>query len=264
MPLLPIRAAAYVLLRSEALYSGYLRAKGAYGPHDYPDAGPDAAVLRTAGEAAAATARLLELGLPLHPDPPKNWDNLLALQAILFSTIPSARVVDAGGTLYSAILPALYLYGYRDLHCLNLAFPRPYRRGPIRFDHGDITATGYPNESVDVVTCLSVIEHGVDPEAFFRECRRILKPGGMVLLSTDYWHEPMPVHNATAYGSKVHIFDPQGIRELVATAERQGLQSLAEPALGCAERVVRWERVDLDYTFIFLSFRKTDYDIRTR
>lgn len=37
---------------------------------------------------------------------------------------------------------------------------------------------------VDVVVCVDVMEHLADPNMFFRECRRVLKPGGHLLVFT--------------------------------------------------------------------------------
>ena len=46
-------------------------------------------------------------------------------------------ILDAGAEIYSNVLPALFLYGYRDLHGINLGFSDPTRRGPIRYIPGD-------------------------------------------------------------------------------------------------------------------------------
>ncbi len=41
----------------------------------------------------------------------------------------------------------------------------------------------------DYITSLSVIEHGVNIENYFKEMNRVLKKGGMLLTSTDYWYD---------------------------------------------------------------------------
>jgi SAM-dependent methyltransferase len=47
---------------------------------------------------------------------------------------------------------------------------------------GPLTEIGFPEEMFDVVTAFYVIEHLSDPMAFLRECCRILKPRGFLLL----------------------------------------------------------------------------------
>ncbi len=47
--------------------------------------------------------------------------------------------------------------------------------------------TNYRNNMFDYITSLSVIEHGINIEKYFKEMNRILKKGGMLLTSTDYW-----------------------------------------------------------------------------
>lgn len=140
--------------------------------------------LRTHEESAAALAQLKTLRLHRHFNPPKNWDALAALDLILNRTETMGRILDAGGEVYSPLVEWLSLYGYRHLHVVNLAFEGDFTRGPIQYRKGDCTATPYPSGYFDVVTCLSVIEHGVDPERFLRESRRILRDTGVLIAQT--------------------------------------------------------------------------------
>ena len=45
----------------------------------------------------------------------------------------------------------------------------------------------YPDNSFDVVFSKSVIEHIIDPSCFLRECKRVLKPAGVLILLTPDW-----------------------------------------------------------------------------
>jgi SAM-dependent methyltransferase len=56
---------------------------------------------------------------------------------------------------------------------------------------GSIDAIPVEDASFDVVLCLQVLEHVPDPAAAVRELRRVVKPGGRVLLST---HGVYPFH----------------------------------------------------------------------
>jgi len=103
---------------------------------------------------------------------------------------------------------------------------------------------------------MSVIEHGVPLAAFLAETARILRPGGLLIVSTDYDQDPPTTTGLHAYGVPVHIFGPDEIRAFVDDADRHGLRLLGELALEHAERPVYWKRVGLDYTFIRLSFER--------
>jgi len=49
---------------------------------------------------------------------------------------------------------------------------------------GSLPELGYPEGKYDVVAMSQVIEHVPDPMALLKECRRVLRPGGRLVLST--------------------------------------------------------------------------------
>jgi SAM-dependent methyltransferase len=224
------------------------------GGRSRPAPAPPTDVLRTAAQWRAAVAECRRLRLPLHHDQPKNWDALGALATVLDRVGPQARVLDAGSARYSPVLPWLRLYGLRDLIGINLEFGSQTRRDGVVFQYGDITATQFADRSFDAVTCLSVVEHGVPIGPLLAEMSRILRPGGVLVLSTDYDAEPPDTSGIMMYGHPVHVFGPEEIRRLVDDAGRHGLDLLGPLALEHDERPVRWRRAGLDFTFIRLSF----------
>lgn len=50
--------------------------------------------------------------------------------------------------------------------------------------HGDLLSVRWPDAHFDAVTMVHVIEHLVDPQRHLLECRRILKPGGRLVVIT--------------------------------------------------------------------------------
>jgi SAM-dependent methyltransferase len=60
--------------------------------------------------------------------------------------------------------------------------------------HGYVDAIPADEASFDIVLCLQVLEHVPDPAAAVRELRRVVRPGGRVLLSTHgiYPYHPNP------------------------------------------------------------------------
>lgn len=220
----------------------------------------DAATWRRAADEAK------RLRLPLHRDLPKNWDALGAVAAVLDLVDDGsrgARIMDAGSARYSPVLPWLRLYGFGEaagsLIGINLEFGSQVTRDGVAFRYGDVTDTGLPDGHLDAITCMSVIEHGVPLEGFIAESARLLRPGGILSVSTDYDQDPPDTTGKEIYGSQVHIFSPQEIRDLVAMADRYDLELIGtvdDATLAHTERPVHWGRVDLDYTFILLTFRR--------
>lgn len=255
----PTRRPLSAALHHPAVYRRWLR-------HRYPDMRrtitlpddlpPENGVLLTRAEVERSTRIVRDAGLPVYSVPAKNWDSLAALGAILNRTGPEARVLDAGGIMQSVISSWLWLAGYRDLWCINPIFERPFRHADIRYEPGDATATRFPSASFDAITCLSVVEHGVDLDGYFREAARLLKPGGVLVTSTDYFPEPVDVRGARAYGTDVKIFDRRGIEDALAAAAAVGLRPDGEVPLDADERVVHWDLTNLDYTFVVVTLVK--------
>ncbi|NJL83162.1 MAG: class I SAM-dependent methyltransferase [Chloroflexaceae bacterium] len=212
------------------------------------------AVLLTKEQWQSALQEVIALGLQPHPDPPKNWDSLAALTTILRRTDPNARILDAGAEGYSVILPWLAHYGYQELRGLNLSYEQIGDRPPIVYELGDLTQTQYPSQSFDAITCLSVIEHGVNLEAYFQEMSRLLKPGGVLITSTDYYESAIATQGKVAFGTPVRIFQRRDLEQMLDLARRCGLQLTSPLPLECQEKTISW--LELDYTFAIFTALK--------
>jgi SAM-dependent methyltransferase len=55
--------------------------------------------------------------------------------------------------------------------------------GRIRVERADAAALPLRSASIDLVFCHQLLHHSVDPLAVLRECRRVLVPGGWLLIS---------------------------------------------------------------------------------
>jgi SAM-dependent methyltransferase len=222
-------------------------------PTRRPRKRPPFAVLGQRLEVEEAAREVSELGLPAFGIPEKFWDGLAALGAILDNTNPQDAVLDAGAETYSPVLPWLARYGYGRLIGCNLVFSTPEWYGSILYEHGDITRTHYADGQFGAVSCMSVIEHGVDVRLFFTEMRRILKERGLLVISTDYWEDPIDAGDRKLFGVPQRIFTRRQAEELVATARQAGFVPLAPPMFECRDKVISWN--GLDYTFLLMTFR---------
>jgi glycosyltransferase involved in cell wall biosynthesis/SAM-dependent methyltransferase len=218
---------------------------------------PPTDILSTRAQYERAIDECRRLRLPLHRDRPKNWDALGAVSTVLQDLGTDIRVLDAGAARYSPVLPWMRIFGVVELVGNNLEFTRTTQHGSVRFEPGDVTATRYRVGWFDAVTCMSVIEHGVPLASFAAESARILRPGGLLVVSTDYDQDPPDTSGKTAYGVPVKIFGPEDIRRFVDLAADHGLQLVGDLRLNHDQRPVRWKRTGLDYTFIRLTFRRS-------
>jgi len=210
-------------------------------------------------DVATTLTTLCQLGLVPHEGREKNWDAFRAYSFILTHGDRRTAVLDMGSATYGVILPWLHLYGWRDLHGCDLSFAQPFHRANIQYTRQNIEHTNYPAARFDFVTCLSVIEHGVNLERFFREASRVLKPGGHLLLSTDYWCEPLltEARYDPVYDCPLKLFSKEDVPLLLRTASAFGFRPTEPIDPSCEEKVVYWERVDLRYTFLFLAFSRS-------
>lgn len=213
-------------------------------------------VLGSRQEWERAVTEVRRLRLPLHPDQPKNWDASGAVRTVLEHAGRDARVLDAGSSRYSPVLAWLRLYGLRDLLGINLEFGREFRRDGVTYRHGDVTATGLPDASTDAVTCLSVIEHGVALRPFFTETARVLRPGGVLSVSTDYAREPPDTSGLRAYGVPVRVFSRADLRAMLEIADEVGFDLIGELDPEHLESPVHWRRMGLRFTFALLGLRR--------
>ncbi len=195
--------------------------------------------------------------LNFHPEREKNWDSLIALKTILQNSSPSSRILDAGGDFFSIILNWLYQFNYKHLSALNLIFKKRIRKGNIEYIPGDLTKSRFPDNYFDIITCLSVIEHGVDGDKYFREMNRILKPNGLLITSTDYWISKIDTKGLVAYNNPIYIFDKKSIEILLEKAKKYGFRVFGNNVeLNCQEKVVNWKKFNLTYTFLIFCLKK--------
>jgi ubiquinone/menaquinone biosynthesis C-methylase UbiE len=93
------------------------------------------------------------------------------------SSIPSAHAVGATGRVLGIDVAA---------PLLKMARARAVREGlaNIEFRHGDALETGLPDGSFDAVVCVFGVFFAPDMTAFVKEMWRLVKPGGVLAVTT--------------------------------------------------------------------------------
>lgn len=94
----------------------------------------------------------------------------------------------------------------------------------VSFCQGHIGALPFPDDSFDVVLCHHVIEHVADDVEVLAECRRVLRPNGLLLLGIPQEDAAIGrllrlMHRRMyAAGEHIHFYSIATMRDLLATA----------------------------------------------
>jgi len=71
--------------------------------------------------------------------------------------------------------------------------------GNVRLVHDDITRSSFPDDHFDLVLCSEVIEHIRDSRRALVEMHRVLRPGGVLILSTPQRFSPLEICSKVAF-----------------------------------------------------------------
>src|SRR5918992_5506949 len=205
-------------------------------------------VLKNSYEVNYSIGRLDSLGLFPHPDRVKSWDTYKMVD-IINKADRLSLILDVGCNC-SPIMPMLKRLGFKNLYGCDL-FPRKMHHTSMEGEYSlntliteiyedqtfnisvqDLEKTNFQDNMFDYITSLSVIEHGVNIQNYFKEMNRIMKKDGILLTSTDYWPDKIPNTVKTKDNPKRHpdnVFSREEIeKDVLKTAEQNGFM-LTEP-----------------------------------
>jgi len=92
-----------------------------------------------------------------------------------------------------------YLQGEKDDNPETYGIPQEWIKtweGKVQYHHGIMSDAPFPDNSFDRITCISVLEHILTPQEphahypCLKELKRILKPGGLLIVTVDYFINP--------------------------------------------------------------------------
>lgn len=151
-----------------------------------PDPLPGEAELRATYDGYGTYAAAAELARDVERKRVQAQRLVRRLQRQLGPRFQGARLLEVGCAA-GALLVNLAKERALDVHGLepdrvNAAVAR--ERLGARIHVGTLESASYAEQSFDVVYADQVIEHVLDPVRFLAECRRVLSPGGLLLLAT--------------------------------------------------------------------------------
>jgi len=112
---------------------------------------------------------------------------------------PESVVLDAGCGREASVLRELNVFARLAVGVDLCEVSAVEANSNIKLIRGDLFDLSLKNESVDIVTSRSVLEHIKNPESVYREIYRILKPGGYFIFLTP---------NLFDYGSLLSLLVP--------------------------------------------------------
>ena len=155
-------------------------------------------------------------------------------KASLPAAIEELRLLDVG-TGFGFFLSEMKSRGWEVMGVEISEKAMDYARDVLgrRVYPGPLEKVGFPENHFEAVTAFYVIEHLPNPMAFFKECHRILKPGGLLLLR--YPHTT-PIKNLLRflgienqlYDLPAHLsdFSPETIQRCLERIEFESCQHL--------------------------------------
>jgi len=146
-----------------------------------------------------------------------------------FAAGPVERILDLG-TAEGRML-ALVSEAYPDAFCAGVEFNGDLVRfgrtlfPELNLVQGDVQTLGFKEGIFDVAIATAIIEHVPDPEGVVREIRRVLKPGGILVMTAP---DPFWERLATGVG---HLKEDQhhrvmDLKELQELVKREGFSVL--------------------------------------
>lgn len=131
----------------------------------------------------------------------------------------------------------------------------------IELIKADLMSTPFEAGTFSFITCLSVIEHQVDFDKLAKECARLLKPGGKLFITFDYWPEKVNTTGLKLYDLEWSILSRDEAMALINACERIGLKISSTVDWTVMDAVINPEYCSpftgIRYTFGIFEFVKS-------
>jgi len=155
--------------------------------YDPADNFEESAIVLNINEQLASVAHRFE-------HPLRAWEYGLALNVLRSRECFSVLDVGGGGSVFA---PAAASLGITVVQvdpgdCLEWVAHQAWTLGrPLVYHQQDIMSYD-DRRTYDAVTCLSVLEHIEEDRDFFRRLQSFVRPGGLLILTVDFWPDGVP------------------------------------------------------------------------
>lgn len=212
--------------------------------------------LKSRQDVLDATNWLQKNGFTTHPISCKDWE----LKKIV-ETIYVGPLLDMGADGSFVLHNAMKKGIEGELVGVDLAPVVGINKAEgATYYQADLMDTGLPDETFRVITCQSVIEHQVDYARFAKEASRLLKIGGTLIVSFDYWSPKPDTTKMKLYSLDWNILDANDVLRLILEMQRNGLEPTGKIDWTLGEAVINPSycspAAGVSYTFGILSFVK--------
>jgi SAM-dependent methyltransferase len=189
----------------------------------------------------------------------KSWDVLKTVDFLETSISKSSRILDIGA-FASEIPYILHNLRYSNLVGIDLNpnIKKMLYADVVRYEVTDFLRTPFENQSFDVVTAISVIEHGFNSRLLLTELSRLLRPRGYFVASFDYWPDKVDTSGVSFFGMDWKIFSEQEVRGFLDDAREHNLTPRGEVNLSGWDRPIKCAQKE--YTFAWLVLQKNAID----
>lgn len=97
----------------------------------------------------------------------------------------------------------------------------------IELNKGELENIQYPDNHFDIIVAVELIEHLIDPKSFLKECYRILRPGGLMYITTPNFNSILRYrlkdqYDVISYPNHLMYFTQKTLRKIF---EDQGFKT---------------------------------------
>ena len=210
--------------------------------------------LQTRAEIDQCTALLQQYEAQEHPIGCKNWDISLILPRLVDGTM-----LDMGCSGGSVILENALRFGVEGR---KIGIDYTLDTAPVEGIEKmvmDLMHTTFENNYFQTLFCLSVLEHAVDYHELARECSRLLKTGGELWITHDYFDPKPSTEGMKLYSLSWDILDRKDVERLIEEMKSVGLNISSPVDFTTTEAVINptyCSPAPVSYSFMILHFIK--------